>query len=407
MKVTILQEELRAALDIAARFVARRSTLQILGAIHLAAEGDALQVQATNLEHGVTLRANARVEEAGGVAVPADTFAALVKTLPPEAVVLSVEASDADAAEFHSARYVLHLRCGATSARLNSFAPDDFPLLPRRDGLPGDLAGAQVEAATLKAAIEHCAFAAATDASRSILTGVLVRLDGETLTLVAADGFRLAVATAPVEAAAPVSLVAPASALREVARLVTNDAEWVRLIPIPDAGERATEKPAGDLFAASRALFCVEGGAGAEMVAQLVGGDFPAYQDIIPGATNTVAILYREDLVRALKRAEVFARESASTVRLHLAPGASDLTPGTVTVRATSAETGEGETVLTASITGPGLEIGFNVRYLLEALGAIATEQAALRLNGPGHAGVVAPVGRSDSTHVLMPMAIR
>jgi DNA polymerase III subunit beta len=376
MQVSILQDSLAKGLSTVRRAVATRGALPVLSNILLATDGGRLKLAATNLELGITCWVNAKVEEEGAVTVPASTLADLVSTLPPDQVNIKLDPDS----------HTITLTCGATTANIKGINADEFPLMPETEiedaiHLPPD---------AMREMIHQTALAAATDNSRPILTGVLTKFEGHTLTMAAADGFRLAVRTADLSQGVDESftLIIPAKALNEVAR-AGGDVE----------GEISLTAPGGR----NQVLFQMDG---VQIVSQLVDGNFPAYEQIIPRGHSTRSVVQTSELLRACKRAEIFARESANTVRLNIEPGESELTPGTITVRATSQETGDNQVVITASIEGSPVEVAFNVRYLIDALNVIDTEQVALETNSSSSPGVVRPVGRDDYTYVIMPMHI-
>jgi DNA polymerase-3 subunit beta len=376
MQVSILQDSLAKGLSTVRRAVATRGALPVLSNILLAADSGRLKLAATNLELGITCWVNAKVEEEGAITVPANTLADLVSTLPPDQVNIKLDPDT----------NTITLTCGSTTANIKGINADEFPLMPETEvedaiHLPPD---------AICEMIHQTALAAATDNSRPILTGVLTKLEGHIMTMAAADGFRLAVRTAdlPKDVDEAFTLIIPAKALSEVAR-IGGDVE----------GEISLTAPGGR----NQVLFQMDG---VQIISQLVDGNFPAYEQIIPRGHSTRSVVQTSELLRACKRAEIFARESANTVRLNVEPGESELTPGTITVRATSQETGDNQVVITASIEGSPVEVAFNVRYLIDALNVIDTEQVALETNSSSSPGVIRPVGRDDYTYVIMPMHI-
>ncbi len=376
MQVSVLQESLAKGLNTVRRAVAVRNPLPVLGNILLASDGGRLKLAATNLELGITAWVGAKIEEDGAITVPASTFADLVGTLPPDQIQITLDKET----------QTLNLACGPAVANIKGISAEEFPLMPvaEEDGV------FKMAPDKLGDMIDQTAFAAATDSSRPILTGVLTQFEGQTLTMAAADGFRLAVRTAelaePVQE--PLTLIVPAKALLEVAR-ISGDGE----------GDVGLSAPEGR----NQVLFQM---ADTHMVSQLVDGTFPDYEQIVPKHYTTRSVLDTRALLAACKRAEIFARESSNTVRLQIEPGDTDpnLVPGTLTVRATSQETGDNQEVVTASVEGEAMEVAFNVRYLIDALTVIGTEKVALETAGSSSPGVLRPVGRDDYTYVIMPM---
>lgn len=375
MRVSCLQENLARGLNMVSRAVGMRTTLPVLSNVLMETDNGRLRLAATNLEMGITAWIGASVEEDGAITVPARTLGDLVNTLSPERVDMEVAVRT----------NALHLACGATTATIKGIDAQEFPVIPSPgpddDVLP-------IPADVFKEAISMVAFAAARDDSRPILTGVSITFQDGLLTLAAADGFRLSVRQIPLEVDfySTFSLVVPSKTLAELARIITEDDEVVQLILPQDR---------------SQVLFHLDN---VEIVAQLIEGTFPDFRQIIPRETETRTILYTNELLRAARRADIFAREANHTVRFSVEP--QEGMAGVVRVRAQSSETGENEVVLDATIEGEGVEIAFNVRYLIDVLSVIPQEQIVVKTIRPDKPGVLQPVGDEDFTHVVMPMHI-
>ena len=235
--------------------------------------------------------------------------------------------------------------------------------------------------------IHQVSFAASTDDARPVLTGVLFEIEGDQMTLAAADGFRLSVRTAQLASpqAMPIRAIIPARALTELARVLDGEEDMVHMLLPPNRGQV--------IFRAKDV----------EVVSQLIDGTFPDYRGIIPTNYATRSILPTSAFLKACKAADIFAREAAHSARLRITPGG-ELEPGTVEVSATAAETGSNETIVDATVEGEPIEIAFNVRFLVDVLSVIDTPNVALETTSPSSPGVVRPVGREDFLHVIMPM---
>jgi DNA polymerase-3 subunit beta len=373
MKVSCLQENLAKGLSIVGRAVSPRSTLPVLGNVLLATDAGRLKLSATNLEVGINCWIGAKVEEEGAVTVPARTFIDLVNALPPERVDM----------ELVVRTQTLNLRASRSEANVKGIDAQEFPLVP----VPEGEGGISIEADVLRTAIDQVAFAAATDESRPILTGVLAKFEDTQLTLAAADGFRLSVRTIPLPHAVPdpFSVIVPARALTELGRVSGEQKDPVVVTVTPTRNQV--------LFQLTDIV----------LVSQLIDGNFPDYRQIIPGERTTHTVMDTATFLKACKTALIFARDAAHITRLHVKPG-SELAPGHVVVSATSAETGDDVSELDASIEGEEVEIAFNVRYLIDLLSVVGTPQVALDTTTSSSPGVVRPVGDMDYTHVIMPM---
>src|SRR5262245_6543358 len=182
MKVSCLQENLAKGLSIVSRAVASRSTLPVLGNILLATDNGRLRLSATNLELGVTCWIGAKIEEEGSTTLPSKTLVDLVNTLPQEPVQMNLV----------TRTQTVSLKCGRIQTNIKGIDAQEFPLVP----ITNVDDAIQLNVADLREMISQVVFAAATDEARPILTGILLQIDRDRLTLSAADGFRLAVRTA-------------------------------------------------------------------------------------------------------------------------------------------------------------------------------------------------------------------
>lgn len=367
MKLSCLQENLAKGLSIAGRAVPSRTTMPILGNVLLATDHGQLRLAATNMELSIVHWVGARVETEGEITVPARNFIDLVNSLPPDQVSLALDTST----------LTLQLSCGSVSASFRGIAADEFPLVPE----PDEEGGFSVEAADLNTGLAQVTFAASTDESHPVLTGVLAEFEGEQMTLAAADGFRLSLRQIPLveSVPAPFNVIIPARALSELMRVTSGLEEPVRI---------STTRPHNQI------LFQMPD---TVLNSQLIDGSFPDVRRIIPPSHKTRVVIGREEILQACKRAAIFARDVANIVSLRIEDGE-------LTVAADSSESGQGSTRLMASVEGGGLEIAFNVRFLVDVFSALDTPQVALELNSPTNPGVIRAVGDDAFIHVVMPM---
>jgi DNA polymerase-3 subunit beta len=375
MRVSCLQENLAKGLSIVSRAVAARSTLPVLGNILIATDNSRLKLSATNLEIGITCWIGAKVEEDGATTVPARTFVDLVNALPQDRVDMELAVKT----------QTLNVTCGRFANNVKGVDAQEFPIIPA----PDEDHAIHIAPDVLRQMIDQVVFAAASDESRPILTGVYAKFSGKTLTLAAADGFRLSVRTANLEDGVdePIEVIIPARALAELGRISGDQTDPISLTVTPQR---------------SQVLFHLTN---IDLVSQLIDGKFPPYNDIIPKASLTKAVVDTGLMLKACKAANVFARESANIARLNITPG-NELTPGHITIGAQSAETGDNAGDLDASVTGNPIEIAFNVKYLIDVLNVVGTGQITLETSQPSAPGLIRPIGDEAFTHVIMPMHI-
>lgn len=373
MKVSVLQENISWALGIVSRAVSPRSTSPVLANVLMATDEGRLRLSATNLELGITCWIGAKIEEDGSTTVPARIFSDLVNTLPDGQVDMNLTEET----------QTLNVTSGASNTDIKCIDSQEFPPMPALD--PNE--GIQINMADLKEIIRQVVFASYAGDARPVLTGALVTLEEKILTMVAADGFRLSVRTAELPQAVeqPVKAIIPARALSELARIAGDDEETITMVLPPGRGQ---------------VIFRMKD---IELVSQLIEGEFPEYQQIIPTSHNTRTIISTEAFLGACKRAEIFAREGSYIVKLNIEPGDEDK-PGSIEISAQSEETGSNETTVDATVEGPSIVIGFNVRFLREVLDVVNTPNVALETTAPAAQGVVRPLGEEDFLHVIMPI---
>ncbi|WP_376792601.1 DNA polymerase III subunit beta [Thermoflexus sp.] len=380
MNVTIAQSAFERALSVAGRAVPSRATLPTLTHVLLQAEPGRLKVAGTDLNLAIITWEEALVSEPGGITVPAKPLAEFIGALPDEPIHLHVNRET----------WTLQIVCGSYETAMKGLDPEEYPILP---DIEGD--GFALDPEDFRLAIDQVTFAAAKDETRPILTGVLIRREerptGEapspSLTLAAADGYRLSVKTLPVLRApeGAFSVILPASTLEEVGRLLKGEMEPVSMMVLRGRNQVG--------FRLSRAA----------VLSQLIEGQFPDFQAIIPKRWETRVELSREALLKACKALSVFAREASNAVRLVLTPGEGNQL-GQVLLQSRSPEKGETRVAIDALVEGNRLEIAFNVRFLMDVLEAIEGDRVAFEMTTAQSPVKVLPVGDPSFVHVVMPM---
>jgi len=373
MKVSVLQANLAQGLNVVSRAVSPRSTYPILANVLIAAEEGRLKLSATDRELGITAWIGAKIEEPGATTVPARTLSDLVTTFPNDTIQM----------ELVVRTQTLQLRAGRSNAEIKGIDAQEFPPMPE----PDKDAGIELNAGEFKEMIQQVVFAASRDDARPVLTGVLITVEGKTITMAAADGFRLSVRKAELKSAVeqPMRAIVPARALNELARIASDDKEQVHMMLPPGRGQ---------------VVFSLKD---AELRCQLVEGAFPEYQQIIPNGHKTRTLVSAEAFLKGAKQAEIFARESSHIARLDIKPGEGKA-PGTMEISAQSEETGSNDSKMDAIVEGVPILIAFNVRFLREALDVMKSSDVALETTAPAAPGVMHPVGNDDFLHVIMPM---
>jgi DNA polymerase-3 subunit beta len=372
MNVSVMQENLARGLQTVSRAVSSRATLPVLANVLLKTENAGLKLTATNLEIGINSWVPGKVAEEGEITVPAKLLTDLVASLPNQRIDLVLSPKDR----------TLKLTCGSNRSSIKGIEADEFPVV----AAIGETPATSVDARVLREALGEVVFAAASDESRPILTGVLTRLEGDTLTLAAADNYRIAVRTVKLDK--PVSpeivIVVPGRSYAELMRILPDAEMPIEITVTPNK---------------SQVLFHVEG---TDLVSRLIEGQFPNYEPVIPTSHSSRAVVDREALLAGTRRASIFARDSANIVKIEL--GGENGDGAGVAITAHAADVGDNADSIEATVTGSPTAIAFNARYLIDVLGALGADEAALELSGPLAPGVIRGVGKDDYVHVIMPV---
>ena len=309
MKVTCLQENLARGLGIVGRAVALRSTLPITSNVLIATEHGRIKLAATNLDIALSCWIGGQIEDEGAITVPARLLQDFVNSLPAEKIDLSLAPRSKQ----------LKLVCARNEATIGGMDADDFPPIPAVEGDTFEL-----DAKILREAITQVVFSAATDDSRPVLTGVDLVVEGDILTLAAADGFRLAVRTLKLKkkVAEKQEVIVPAKALAELNRLLQDQEEPIQMT----FNKNKTQ-----------VMFRLKD---VELVAQLIQGTFPDYSRLIPKDWGSRAVVEVRDFLQETKIAAIFARDGSGIVRITFQAG-DDGAPGQMTVSARAEEIGD------------------------------------------------------------------
>jgi DNA polymerase-3 subunit beta len=315
-------------------------------------------------------------EEEGTVLVPGRLLTEISRSLPARPVTISTEAAR------------VTVSCGSATFSLQTMPPEDYPALPEMPPSAGSI-GSDAFAT----AVSQSATAAGRDDTLPALTGVRIEIDGDTLTLVSTDRYRLAVRElrwAPARPDLSASVLVPARALAETARALTAGAEVAIALALP-----------GDSGASGEGMIGFEGG-GRRTTTRLLGGDFPRYQTLLPSHVNAVAELATAPFAESVKRVALVA-ERNSAVRL-------SFSAGQLVLEAGSGDDAQAVEALEASYDGDEMQIAFNPGYLLDGLTAIDSDTARMSFTEPGKPALItgkpAHDEQPDYRYLLMPIRL-
>src|SRR5262245_8582589 len=364
MQLQVDRDGFFRALQMVSSIVEPRQTLPILANVLLDAREDVLRLTATDLEVAARISVPATITVPGSVTISARKLVDIVKELP--SLPLSVKVQE---------NAWVALRCGGASYKLVGLGPEDFPAFAES----ATASWIAIDGKVLHEMLTQTTFAISHDESRYALNGVLFAFRDRELRLVATDGHRLAVAVRSLPTGGgSMSGIVPRKAVQEVLRVVGS-------------GE-AVEVALGDNQFMLRMPNVM-------LIARLIEGTFPNYEQVVPKTHPHRLVLARSGLASAVRRVSVLSEERTKPTKFMLAPGMLKLT-------AYSPDFGEAEEQVEIQYTGEEMTIGFNSRYVLDALGAQEAEQIVLEVKDGLSPGVIKSVDDDGCLCVIMPMTI-
>ena len=358
---------LQAAISTAGRAVAAKSSIPALEGLLLEGSHE-LTLYGYNTQTGIRTSFEAQIREEGRIVLNARLFGDIIRKMPDDIIVFSADE-----------KYMVHLSCGDASFDILGLSADDYPELPEVD----DEYSVTLQQKTLKAMIGQTAFAVSTNESRPVHTGSLFEIDDTGLTMVSVDGFRLALRHEPLEKidGGAFRFVAPGSALKEVENICGDTEEMITVT----RGKRHL------LFSAGQT----------QLICRRLEGEFLDYKNAIPRNNPICVEVANSALLQSLDRISVVISEKLkSPVRCVFEQDRVLL----------SARTGNGEAkdICLTKGDGNGLEIGFNNRYLMEALRYAPADSVRLELNTNISPCVITPVDGSDNVlYMVLPVRLK
>lgn len=356
----------------------RKSSMPILSNVLLSTESTKkLRLAATDLYLGVTAIAPASIQKGGSVALAARTLFDIVKALPEGEVTLKV-GSDLQTT----------IEQGRIHYKIPGLPGDDFPPIPN----PGDAEMTSLDADLLAELIGLTSYSMSSDDTRPHLAGTMFQGDGKTVRMVTTDGHRLSKAEQALDEDSPMldfSMLVPHKGVGELKRVV-DDAKT--------AAKGGDETPSVQVATAGGNAFFQSG----ELLlsVKLADEQFPPYDKVIPQQQSKRMVCGRAKLIDSLRRISLVANDKSGGVQLHLEPGM-------LKIQSQSPDVGEGTEEVEIDYADEPISVGFNARYLLDALGALPHDEVAIELSGSLDPGVIKPVGQGvDYVGVIMPMRI-
>jgi DNA polymerase III subunit beta len=367
VKLSTSEQDLLAQLQTVTRVASTRSAVQALSGVQIAAEGERVELRATDMEVALRVPLDARVERPGQVVLPGRLLLDVVRQLPGGEISLELRPTEQD----------VEVLAGPAKFHIRTLRAEDFPPLPE----PGGDTVVAMPAAAFVETIAKVARSASKDETRPILTGILVSASGDDLRMVATDSYRLSVKETKLETPLEAGFEAnvPARALEELARIVqATAAERI------DIGVRANQ--------------VVFGVGGATLSSRLIDGQFPNYRQLLPESYEHELHLPGEELTGVVRRISLMAQKNAP---LRLA-----FEEGQLTVSAQTPDVGEASEPLPVPFAGERFEIGFNPDFLRDGLESVTSGDLVLKLISPLRPGLIEAADGSGFLYLIMPIRL-
>jgi DNA polymerase-3 subunit beta len=375
VRIQVDRDVLAEAVAWTARALPARPTVPVLAGMRLHA-GDELTLSSFDYDVSAQARIPVAAEEEGTALVSGRLLAEISRSLPSRPVQISSDGSRAV------------LSCGSATFTLLTMPEDEYPALPEMPPAAGS-----VGSDAFASAVSQSATAAGRDDTLPALTGVRIEIEGDAITLISTDRYRLAVRELRWTPARPdlsAAVLVPARALAETARSLTSGAEVSIALALP-----------GDPGSGGDGMIGFEG-AGRRTTTRLLGGEFPRYQALLPTHVTSVAELSAGQLAEAVKRVALVA-ERNTAVRLAF-------TAGQVVLEAGTGDEAQAVETVEASFEGDDLSIAFNPQYLLDGLAAIDSDTARISFTESGKPALITgkpePDGQPDYRYLLMPIRL-
>lgn len=366
MKFTIPQSTLSAKLAQLIKLVPSNPSHPILGNILVQNDfkKQTIAMSVFDLTTGLKLIFPAEVAATDELTFPAQMLNELVTKLPSKDILVTTEGNN------------IELKCGTGKYKIQGLSAEDFPEFPEVTATP-----IAIPSTELIKGLSSTLFSSSTDESKQVLTGLHISASDKGLEFATTDGHRLSIATnADLELAETVDATISAKALRRLLSLIAGAKGDIEL-----------------LLDRNQAVFKLPE---AILTTRLLDGQYPAYHQLMPKVFKRTLLCSRTDLVAACDRIGVIAVKKNNIIVM-------SCTEDSVTISAEAADVGNGSESLDALLTGGDINIGFNVKYVLEALRNMNSEQVQILINEPTMPAVFCPLSEDKFQHLVMPIQIR
>lgn len=363
MKVICTQENLKKGLGSTSRVSSGSTTLPVLNNVLLKTEQGQLRLSCTNLEMGINTWIRCKIEEEGGISVPAKTFTDLINNLPNDNITLTVDNNQ------------LLIQTPNYETKIKGLLPEEFPLIPQIE----QQNSIEVPVKDLRTAISQVAFAAATSETQPEISGVLFAFNENTLTLVATDRYRLAEKAIPIKTNIVKNIIVPSRAVAELQKSISVGDDDLKLY--------LTQNQAMFRFGET------------EVITRLIDGQYIGYKQIIPQVFNTEINVETDEIAKAMRTAGIFT-QIGNNVTLEFSE------PNNLQISSSSGDLGESKVDIKSEVTGDPCKIIFNHRYILDCLSAIGTKNVTFKIVNENSPAVLLSKDLPGYVYLVMPIKI-
>lgn len=363
MKINILRTDLASAVSNISRAVSTKASIPALEGILIKAYGQNITISGYDLEIGMTTTIEATVQQQGEIVVSAKLFSEIVRKLPEE--IVCIETDD---------RMVTYITSGQAEYQIVGMSSVDYPDLPTFE----ETNSFEIKGEILKEMIRQTVYAVSDNMAKPIYTGSLFEIKNKIFKIIAIDGYRMAIRQENVDSEIEAEFIIPGKTQNEVLKLI-NDDGVVNL----SIGSR-------------HIMFKINN---YSIISRLIEGAFLDYNTTIPKTTKTEVVVNTRKIINAVDRMSLLNNDKIQS------PVRCNISNDQIKLSCTST-VGKANDVITTTVIGEEVEIGFNNRYLLEALRNVETDEIKLILNGPLSPMIVKPIKGENFISLIVPMRI-
>ena len=366
MIINVNRQELCDAIQVLSRAVSQKSTIPVLEGIYIAAKGSSLKMMAYNLETGITKTIPAKVNIEGKIVLNARIFGDMVRRLSGSIINIS-----------YDEKQVARIESNNTVYEISGMNPNDFPELPEIE----NSVGVSIPTEILKDMVRQTIFAVAnTENVKPIFTGLLFDIKNNEIKMVGVDGYRLAIRKEKLKYDGSISFIAAGKAIGEAVKIVSDDEKEITL----NVGKRHFSIVVN----------------GYTIISRIMEGDFINYEKIMSPSYSTVITVSAKEIVSIIERISLVINDQLNTpVRCFIRKNE--------IIFSCATNVGKAMDICECKNDGDELEIGFNSKYLLDALKATESEEVKLNFNGAIAPMLIMPVETDEFTYMVMPMRLK